>query len=286
MYDADMIIGWLANGVAYADDYYSDSESQPQLDVTLGGVGNIKLLEGSLDGSLTTITVLRKLDTGDKYDRTILAAGANDMVYAWGNDDELGMAYHDDNHNHVHIDLSKQNGIPDTTFGYEESGELSRDLVSSSFYGTLSTWQSQAAGGVYNFPYGSVADTADDGSGQPFMLLSNLERSVINLNTFPPCSLHIITLPNSTFELNHPEYFDVMTKPRTTLLGHLVAVQDSELEAARDIYLQKHPLSKAWITFSDFIMYRMVVEDVYVVGGFGNEHYIGWISPAQYLAVL
>ena len=71
---------------------------------------------------------------------------------------------------------------------------------------------------------------------------------------------------------------------RTTLLGTLEKVPDDELDHAKETYLQKHPASKAWINFSDFAMYRVVVEDVYVVGGFGNDHYIGWISPEQYLS--
>jgi hypothetical protein len=78
---------------------------------------------------------------------------------------------------------------------------------------------------------------------------------------------------------------DVMTKPRTTLLGHLQEVPADELEAARATYLVKHPKAKAWITFSDFKMYRFVVEDVYAVGGFGNDHYIGWIATDQYLSI-
>lgn len=72
---------------------------------------------------------------------------------------------------------------------------------------------------------------------------------------------------------------------RTTLLGTLEPVPEEELEAARITYLKKHPKAQAWIYFSDFTLYRMVVEDVYVVGGFGNSHYIGWISPEQYLSV-
>ena len=72
---------------------------------------------------------------------------------------------------------------------------------------------------------------------------------------------------------------------RTTLLGKLEAVPEDELEQAKQTYLAKHPNSKAWINFSDFTMYRMLVEDVYVVGGFGNDHYIGWISAEQYLSV-
>ena len=288
MFDSDIIAGWVStSNIATINDYYSDSESEPVLDTSLGGSSDVNLISGSISDTFTTLTFVRKLKTKDeKFDREIFATGANDMIYAWGKSSDKGLNYHGNNHNHVHIDFSKKNGIPDTAFGYEESGQLSRSLVNVSYYGALSTWQSEPAGSstVYNVPFGSVADLADDGSGQPLLLLSLLERNIINIQLYPACSLHIFTTPESIAQINHPEYFDVMTKPRTTLLGHLVPVPEAELEHAREIYLEKHPTSKAWIGFSDFILYRFMVDDVYVVGGFGNEHYIGWISTEQYLS--
>ncbi|CAM9567515.1 unnamed protein product, partial [Ectocarpus fasciculatus] len=180
-------------------------------------------------------------------------------------------------------------GIPDTAFGAEESGELSREIVKGSYYATLSTIQTEGAGnpGVVNYPFGSVADIADEepSTGRPLLLLSELERNVINLNSNPLCSLHLVTLPETIAQFTHPEHYDIMTKPRTTLMGQLERVPDEELDAAKETYLKKHPSSKAWINFSDFGMYRMVVEDVYVVGGFGNDHYIGWVAPEQYLSI-
>ena len=291
MFDADMIIGWVngSTGESFVDDYYSNDEKAPLLDTALGGQSNVKLLEGyrSNGNTATVLTVLRKLSTGDVFDRDILSTGTNDIVYAWqSSQDGQGLIYHADNHNHIHIDFSKSDGIPDTTFGYEESGSLSRELIQTSYFGVLSTWQSEAAGSdsVSNYPYGSATDIADDGHGKPLMLLSDLERNVINSKAYAPCSLHVYTTPNSTFLLNHPEYFDVMTKPRTTLLGRLEPVPEVELEDAKALYLKKHPTSKAWIGFSDFVLYRLEIADVYVVGGFGNEHYIGWISASQYLS--
>ncbi|CAE7811675.1 CREG1 [Symbiodinium microadriaticum] len=211
------------------------------------------------------------------------------MIYAWGVSDSSGLVYHGDNHNHIFIDFSKSDGIPETAYGKEESGELSRELIFRSFYGTLSTFQSEAAGGagVQDYPFGSVADTADEepSTGRPLLLLSNLERNVINMKSNPKVSLEFTSLPETIREFEHPDYYDIMTKPRTTLLGTLTPVPADELEAARATYLKKHPKSAAWISFSDFTLYRMNIEDVYCVGGFGNSHYIGWIAPEQYLSI-
>jgi hypothetical protein len=193
----------------------------PQEDATLGGTIDVQLVDGfssiktSADNSTiayTTLTFTRKLVTGDKYDKDISILEPNDMIYAWGNSDTGGgLVYHGDNHNHIFVDFSKPDGIPDTLFGREESGEMSRELVKSAYYGTLSTFQSQAAGSnsVSGFPYGSVADFADEepSTGTPLILLSDLERSVVNLSENPKCSLHITTLPATIEEFNHPELF-------------------------------------------------------------------------------
>lgn len=292
MYDADIIAGWVdSQGNVVINDYYANAEAAPKTDISLGGHSDVQLISGTRTATTTTLVFTRKLTTGDSpYDKDISLTAPNDMIYAWNNNGngQSGLSYHADNHNHVFIDFSRPNGIPSNEFGYEESGQLSRAMVRDGYYGTLSTFQTQAAGSsqVANVPYGSVADFVDDGFGQPLILLSNLERNVINLQTIPMCSLAINSQPNSTFEFSHPELFDVMTQPRTTLLGKLVPVPSEELPAAQALYLAKHPKSKAWIGFSDFTMYRMSLSDVYVVGGFGNEHYIGWISPEQYLNCL
>ena len=302
MYEADIVSGWVEeSGAVKILDYYSEQEGKPSEDTVLGGTNDVvviggsritkKIARGNTTDSLAgmELTFQRKLSTGDKYDNDISLTEPNDMIYAWANSDKNGLIYHGDNHNHIFIDFSKPNGIPDTAFGKEESGELSREIVRSSYYGTLSTIQSQAAGNpsVYNYPFGSVADIADEepSTGRPLLLLSDLERNIINLNDNGVCSLHFVTLPSTIEQFKHPEYYDIMTKPRTTLMGRLERVPEEELDAAKATYLVKHPTSAAWINFSDFGMYRFVVEDVYCVGGFGNDHYIGWISPEQYLSV-
>ena len=96
------------------------------------------------------------------------------------------------------------------------------------------------------------------------LLLSDLERNVMNLQTDPRCSLHLFSTPATIVGFRRPALYDVMTKPRTTLLGRLEPVGDDP--AAQQAYLRKHPESAAWINFQDFTLYRFEVEDVYVVG--------------------
>ena len=101
---------------------------------------------------------------------------------------------------------------------------------------------------------------------------------MINLQSDPRCSLAVhtpITLAN---------YTDADAEPRTTLFGHLQPVPPAELAAAKAAYLARHPMAKGWIGFSDFTLYRMQVLDVYWVGGFGNDHYIGYLGADAYLS--
>ena len=69
---------------------------------------------------------------------------------------------------------------------------------------------------MHDYPYGSVADIADEepSTGRPLILLSDLERNVINMKENPRVSIEFITVPETLEQLQHPERFDVMTKPR------------------------------------------------------------------------
>lgn len=266
------------------DDYYSYKEGKPSTDVSIGGTSDVTAISGSRTATSTTLTFKRKLVTGDTYDRDISLTAQNDMIYAWGTASTPGLSYHGENHNHIFIDFTRPDGIPLTSFGQEESGVLSRTLVRDMYFGVLSTWQTEKAGAVSNYPFGSVVDIADDGTGRPLILMNSLERNVINMGTYPPCSLAIQLAPNTTLQYQHPELYDVVTKPRTTLLGTLYPVPADQLEDARAVYLTKHPLAKSWIGLGDFTLFTMNITDIYVIAGFGNAHYIGWIAPEQYLA--
>jgi len=203
------------------------------------------------------------------------------VIFAWLDGTSGEIAYHGDNHNHVQIDFSQPDGIPVSLFGDEESGLAARQLVNAGGNGVLITFQSEQAGavGVMNYPYGSVADFADTNpsTGAPLLLLSDLERNVINFQTTPQCSLAI------TAQFNASES-DAMMTSRTTLLGTLTLVDPNDLPAARAAYLAAHPLASLWIDFPDFNLYFFNISDVYWVGGFGNVHYIGYVDPTQYLS--
>ena len=290
MHDADMIAGWVTPaGEVVADDYYSVQEEKPKTDVSLGGTKDIKVISGSRTANgYTTLTVSRKLVTGDtQFDKDISVTQYNDMIYAWGTSDTNGLAYHGDNHNHVFIDFSRPDGYPLNTFGEEERGYVARKMVRDFYYGMLCSFQTQAAGspGLANYPFGAISDFADDGTGRPIILMTDNERSVTNSKDYAPMSFFLHQPPNATHDIYFPKTFEPIVLPRVTLLGKLSLVPADEVEHAQEIYLEKHPVAKAWIGFSDFRLYYFNVEDIYYVGGFGTTHYLGWISAEQYFSI-
>jgi hypothetical protein len=289
MLNSDMIIGWVGtDGLAHARDAWSRGHEAPVDDVALGGSDDVHVVGGSVIGTATTLRVTRLLDTNDTYDAVIPASGPVSIIYAWGRDGTArgNVSFHGDNHNMAQIDFSRADGVPLTPVGEEEEGVGARHLVAQTTVGTLSTIQTETAGGVNSggFPFGSVASFADEvpSTGQPLILLSTLERNVINLEAEARCSLSVHALPAQN--CTPSAAYEPMATARTTLLGYLVPVGSAALPAARKAYLAQHPQASEWIGFDDFTLYRMNVTDVYWVGGFGGQHYIGWVAASTYLS--
>jgi hypothetical protein len=72
---------------------------------------------------------------------------------------------------------------------------------------------------------------------------------------------------------------------RVTLMGNVELVTVSspaEQEAARTVYLAKHP-DAFWVDFGDFRWFRMTVEKVRFVGGFARA---GSVSADEYAAAV
>ena len=74
------------------------------------------------------------------------------------------------------------------------------------------------------------------------------------------------------------------TTKRFRLCFKSSAVGRVQVPAARSAYLAAHPDAAAWIDLPTFTLWRLAVAGVYWVGGFGDVHYLGWVSAADYLA--
>jgi hypothetical protein len=86
MKNADIIMGYVADGKAQVDDDFSTGEFGPHpVDTQLGGTGDIIESAVKADNGYTTVEFKRKLDTGDKYDKP-LAKGTNKIIWAFGSE--------------------------------------------------------------------------------------------------------------------------------------------------------------------------------------------------------
>ncbi len=146
--------------------------------------------------------------------------------------------------------------------------ERARTLMHLGRTGTLATQLKKHAG----FPFGSVAPYGLDGNGRPTFLVSTMAVHTQNLLADEHASL-LVTQPGWTE--------DPLAGARLTLVGRVAAVPAEDLAAIRDDYLARHENARYWVDFSDFGFYRMNVDDLYYVAGFGA---MGWVDATEYRA--
>ena len=147
--------------------------------------------------------------------------------------------------------------------------ERSRTLVANGTRGSLSTLAVDPAG----YPYGSVASYALDPRGNPLFFISLMAEHTQNAIHDARASLLVIEPA--------PEGADPLAFGRVTLLGLLGAVSDEERPAVRDAYLAANPSSGYYIDFADFGFYRLDVQSVRYVGGYGR---MSWVDATSYAA--
>jgi putative heme iron utilization protein len=157
---------------------------------------------------------------------------------------------------------SDQPAIPEPSYA-----ERARTLMHLGRVGSLSTHSRKQPG----FPFGSVMPYGLDEHGSPIFLISTMAMHTQNLKADAHASL-LVTQDDPGG--------DPLGSSRVTLLGNVRPVPETEVGAARKLYLACHANSRYWVDFEDFSFYCMDVVDVYFVGGFGV---MGWVSAPEYL---
>jgi putative heme iron utilization protein len=145
-------------------------------------------------------------------------------------------------------------------------GERGRTLVALGRIGTLSTQSRKRPG----FPFGSVMPYGSDEQGRPAFLISNMAMHTQNLKADARASLLVMQENGEN---------DPLGSARITLVGEVLPVPQPETGAVREMYLSRHQNARYWVDFDDFGFYRMQLEDVYFIGGFGV---MGWVPAEEY----
>jgi putative heme iron utilization protein len=146
--------------------------------------------------------------------------------------------------------------------------ERARTLVAGIATGTLSTIAIEPAG----YPYGSFVTAAFDG-GNPVFLISALAEHTHNLERDARASLLVAEGGSD----------DPLANGRVTMLGECrrIATDGPELPHARDRFLAAHPNARYYADFRDFAFWKLRVDAVRYIGGYGR---MSWIPTVEWHA--
>jgi putative heme iron utilization protein len=143
--------------------------------------------------------------------------------------------------------------------------ERARTLVAQISTGTLCTLAINPDG----YPYGSFVTVAFE-EGDPIFLISQLAEHTRNLTRDPRASLLVA-------ESGHG---DPLANGRVTLLGPCTRVE-GDGASARAAFFATHPNSKYYADFRDFAFWRLRVESVRYIGGYGR---MSWVEEGEWRA--
>jgi putative heme iron utilization protein len=152
-----------------------------------------------------------------------------------------------------------------------------RALAARARFGALATVARDPAG----FPFATLVAVAFDGRGRPLMLLSRLAEHTKNLEACPRASLLVVPglVPGSSDGVPAPSG-DLLAAGRMTLVGPCALVPEGEAAQARADFLAAHAEAASYASLADFAPWRLEVEHVRWVGGFGR---MSWVNGPEYL---
>ena len=117
------------------------------------------------------------------------------------------------------------------------------------------------------YPNGSVVAFAPDEDGNPLFVFSGMSSHTQDVLADPRCSLTVAS-----------KQFKGAADGRVNLMGKTTLLSKDEKEAAKAVYLKKHP-GAFWIEFGDFNLFKMEIEKINFVGGFARA---GSVTPEEY----
>lgn len=86
MRDANIIIGYVADGEAVITDQYGNSTITHRPDTDLGGSDDLTSASGTEEDGVTTLSFVMPLDSGDEYDRALEPGETYTVILAHGAD--------------------------------------------------------------------------------------------------------------------------------------------------------------------------------------------------------
>lgn len=147
----------------------------------------------------------------------------------------------------------------DVTIPTPTHAERARTLVARISTGTLCTLALEPQG----YPYGSFVTVAFD-NGDPVFLISELAEHTKNLDQDPRASLLVAEGGAA----------DPLANGRVTMLGPCARV-GGDVVSARTAFLAAHPNAAYYADFRDFAFWKLQVQSVRYIGGYGRMSWVG-----------
>ena len=122
-------------------------------------------------------------------------------------------------------------------------------------------------------------------TGNPTLLALGIATSFKNVAAGSNLSLSLHWHPPSAARLRSS-----VALPRFSLIGYLEDVPEADVRG-QDIagcFLRRHPDATAWLPGNDIHesrWTRLVIQELYWIGGFGDRAYIGWIPVEDWRSV-
>jgi len=153
----------------------------------------------------------------------------------------------------------------DVNISTPSHAERARTLAARISTGTLCTLALEPEG----YPYGSFVTVAFD-EGDPVFLISGLAEHTRNLERDSRASLLVA----------EGGAVDPLANGRVTMLGRCLPV-DGKGGSARNAFFAVHPNARYYADFRDFGFWKLHVDAVRYIGGYGR---MSWISKAEWRA--
>ncbi|KAK4282469.1 hypothetical protein QN277_013843 [Acacia crassicarpa] len=161
----------------------------------------------------------------------------------------------------------------------DDAAATARWLVSQNSWGVLNTISSELGGA----PFGNVVSFSDGlpnkGSGIPYFYLTTLDPTARNALKDERASFTASEFPLKTCGKIDPEN---PTCAKITLIGklNLVDKKSEEAEFARSALFSKHSEMKGWPKDHDFEVYKLEIENIFLIDWFGGPKPL---TVAEYL---
>ncbi|XP_078078073.1 protein CREG2 [Mustelus asterias] len=149
--------------------------------------------------------------------------------------------------------------------------DRARRLLHSSNWGFLATLSSLDK--IKGMPFGNIFSISDglldNGTGIPFLCVSPVDPTVVNLMNNPSAAL---TLPEAETDYCRQNLIELEDSrcARLTLTGQVVAVPTDEIQFAKQAMFSRHPVMKKWPPDHNWFFMKMNIEQVWLQDWFGG----------------